>query len=114
MVDFITNGILWVLALYGLIEIIKIIARAVIKVDFKNNGIFAIIAVKNQEEKIEGFLRSFLFRIIYEKEEYLNDIYIVDLNSTDNTRKILEKLEREYNQLKIYDFQTCKQILEKK
>lgn len=114
MVDFIMNGILWVLALYGLIEIMKTIARAIIKVDFKNDGIFAIIAVKNQEEKIEGFMRSFLFRLIYGKEEYLKDIYIVDLNSTDNTKKILDKLEDEYTQIKVYDLQTCKQMLEKK
>jgi len=114
MVDFIINGIFWVLAIYGFIEIIKTVAVAITKVNFKNNGIYIIIAVKNQENKIEGFLRSFLFRMIYGKDEYINDIYITDMNSTDETKKIIEKLEPEYDQIKLYDWQTCKQMLEKR
>ena len=114
MVDFFVYGIFWVLALYGLIEIIKTIMLAVTKVKFKNNGIYIVIAVKNQEERIEGFLRSFLFRLIYGKEDYINEIYIADLNSTDGTRRIIEKLEPEYKQIKLYDWHTCKQKLEEK
>ena len=114
MIDFFVNGILWVLALYGLIEIIKTIIVSLTKVRIKNDGIFLIIAVKNQENRIEGFLRSFLFRLIYGKEEYINDIYIADLNSTDQTKKILEKFETECKHIKVYDWQTCKQVVEKK
>ena len=44
---------------------------------------------ENQESKIEGFMRSFLFRLIYGKEECIKDIYVTDLNSTDETSKIL-------------------------
>lgn len=113
MADFIITSIIWILALYGFIEILKTIIISFTKVDFRNDGIFLIIAVKNQEAKIEGFLRSFLFRLIYGKEEYIKDIYITDLNSTDGTSKILEKLEPEYKQIKVYDWQTCKQVIEK-
>ena len=114
MIDFVISGILWVLALYGLIEIIKVILRAFIKIDYKYDGIFVIIAVKNQETKIEGFMRSFLFRLIYGKEESISDIYLADLNSTDETLNILKKLESEYEQIKVCDWQACKKMLEKK
>ena len=113
MAEFIITSLVWILALYGLIEIGKTILISILKVKIENNGIYVIIAVKNQEEKIEGFLRSFLFRILYGKEEYIKDIYVTDLNSTDNTYKILENIEKDYKEIKIYDWQTCKQVIEK-
>lgn len=70
-----------------------------------------LIAVKNQEDTIECFLRTFLFRIIYGKEEIKN-IAIVDLNSKDNTRKILEKLKKEYGNFHLLNWKECKELLE--
>lgn len=113
MAEFIITSLVWVLALYGLIEIVKTILISMLKVKIDNNGIYIIIAVKNQEDKIEGFLRSFLFRVLYGKEEYIKDIYVTDLNSTDNTYKILENIEKDNKEIKIYDWQTCKQVIEK-
>lgn len=113
MADFFTTSAIWILAMYGLIEIVKTILISVIKPNFSDSGIYLIVAVKNQEDRIEGFLRSFLFRILYGKEEYIKDIYITDLNSTDGTHRILENIEKDYNGIKVYDWQTCKQIIEK-
>ena len=92
----------------------KLLPGGITDLPERDDGIFVIIAAKNQERKIEGFLRAFLFRWIYGKEEYIKDIYIVDLNSTDNTNQIIEKLKPEYQQIKICDWNTCKHILEKK
>ena len=89
MFEFIINGIFWVLALYGLIEIIKNIIYICTYTNLKSDGIYMIIAVKNQENKIEGFLRNFVFRLIYGKEEQVKNIIIADLNSNDDTNKIL-------------------------
>ena len=77
MSDFILNGILWVLALYGLFEIIKTIIYTYTYTSLKSDGIYVIIAAKNQEKRIEGFLRSILFRFLYGKEEYIKDIIVV-------------------------------------
>ena len=52
--EFILNTIFWTLALYGLFEIIKNIIYISTYTKFKSDGIYLIIAVKNQEEKIEG------------------------------------------------------------
>ena len=90
--EFILNTIFWTLALYGLFEIIKNIIYISTYTKFKSDGIYLIIAVKNQEEKIEGFLRSVIFKILYGKDEYLKNIIVADLKSTDKTKEIVKKL----------------------
>ena len=112
MGNFIFNTILWTLALYGLFEIIKTIINVITYTNLRSDGIYMIIAVKNQENKIEGFLRSFLFRIIYGKEEFIKDIIITDLDSNDETPIILNKLQKEYNELKVINWRECKEVIE--
>lgn len=112
MENFILNTVLWTLALYGLFEIIKTIINIYTYTNLKADGIYMIIAVKNQENKIEGFLRSFLFRVIYGKEEFIKDIIIADLDSNDGTPIILEKLQKEYEELKITNWRECEQVIE--
>lgn len=110
--EFILNGILWVLALYGLFELIKTIIYTYTYTNLKADGIYVIIAAKNQEKKIEGFLRSFLFRLLYGKEENIKDVIVVDLNSTDETKKIIEKLGHDYENIKISNWRDCKEIID--
>lgn len=112
MIFFVTT-LIWVLALYGAFEILKNIIYYFTKTKIKSNGIYLIIATKNQEENIEGFIRSILFRIIYGKEELLENIIITDLESTDNTREIEEKLSEEYEYIKILKWNDCKQLIDK-
>lgn len=103
--------IIWTLALYGLFEIIKNIIYICTYTKLNSKGIYLIIATKNQEENIECFLRNILFRIIYGKEE-VDNIFVVDLNSKDNTKNILEKLSNEYEQIKILNLKECKELME--
>lgn len=112
MVDFIANTILWTLALYGLFEIIKTIINIFTYTNLQSDGIYVIVAVKNQENKIEGFLRSFLFRIIYGKEESIKNIIVTDLDSSDKTISILNNLQKEYENLKVTNWRECKEVIE--
>ena len=112
MGNFIFNTLLWTLALYGLFEIIKEIINIFTYTNLKSDGIYMIIAVKNQENRIEGFLRSFLFRIIYGKEKFIKDIIITDLDSSDETPEILSRLNKEYSELKIANWKECKDVIE--
>lgn len=109
---FIVNSIVWILAIYGLIEIIKNIIYIFACTKFKSNGIYFIIAVKNQENKIEVFLRTIIFKLIYGKEDFLNNIIITDLDSKDDTLKIIDKLSKEYDILKNMSWKECKQLVE--
>ena len=112
MLEFITNTIFWTLAIYGLFEIIKNIIYIGTYTKFKSDGIYVIIAVKNQEEKIEGFMRSILFKILYGREEYLKNIIVADLNSSDNTKEIVRKLSKDYDILKVTSWKDCKEIMD--
>ena len=112
MIEFVLNTIFWTLAIYGLFEIIKNIIYISTYTRFKSDGIYVIIAVKNQEEKIEGFLRSILFKILYGREEYLKNIIVADLNSSDNTKDIVRKLSKDYDILKVTSWKDCKEIMD--
>lgn len=103
--------IIWTLALYGLFEIIKNIIYICTYTKLNSEGMYFIIAVKNQEEKIECFFRNLFFRIIYGKEE-INNILVVDLNSKDNTKKIIENLSKEYEQINLLSWKDCKELIE--
>ena len=112
MWDFILNGVFWILALYGLFEIIKNIIYICTYTNLKADGIYIIIATKNQENKIEGFLRTILFRIMYGKEDCVKDVIVADLGSTDDTVKILNKLSKDYNEIKVLNWKECKEVID--
>ena len=112
MIEFIMNTIFWTLALYGFFEIIKNIIYVSTYTKFKADGIYLIIAVKNQEEKIEGFLRSSMFKILYGREDYVKNIIVADLKSTDKTKEIAKKLSKEYDELEVINWKECKDLLD--
>ena len=112
MENFIINSLLWTFALYGLFELVRQIINIVTYTNMKADGIYIIIAVKNQEERIEGFLRSCLFKLLYGKEEYIKDIIVADLDSTDKTREIVNKMSLDYECVKITNWKECKEIID--
>lgn len=112
MGNFIINSILWIFAFYGFFELVKQVIYICTYTNMKADGIYIIIAVKNQEEKIEGFLRSVLFKILYGKEEEVKDIIVTDLNSTDRTKEILNKLSTDYEYVKNTNWKECKEIID--
>lgn len=96
MSSFLQNAILWTLALYGLFEIIKAWYCYTTYKRKEFDGVRFIIAAKNEEENIEGILRSIMFKILYGKEEILSKVILTDLNSNDRTKEILLKLAQDY------------------
>ena len=103
--------LVWTFALYGLFEIIKNILYICTYTHLNTKGIYLVLAVKNQEETIEYLLRNMVFRMLYGKEEIRN-MMVVDLNSKDNTKKIVEKLEKEYEQIHLISWKDCRELLE--
>lgn len=110
MLDYIINCIFWVCALYGFIEIIKNIIYIHSCNSIKTEGIHIIVAVKNQENKIEGFLRSLNFRILYGKEDSIENIIVLDLNSSDNTKQIIENISSDYSNIKIVNWKEFNEL----
>ena len=112
MLDFILHTAFWTLAIYGLIEIIKSIIYISTYTKCKSDGMFLIIATKNQEDKIECFLRSSLFKITYGKEDFIKNIIVADLNSKDKTMEIAKKLSADYGCIKVTNWKECKNIID--
>lgn len=112
MVDFILNLVLWTCAIYGLIEIVKNIYYICSTTNLKNDGIYLIIACKNQENSIEAYMRSVFFRLVYGKEEYIKNVLVTDLNSSDQTVDILKRLKEDYKCMKIISWKKCKEIMD--
>lgn len=110
--EFILNTIFWTLALYGFFEIVKNIIYITTYTKLKSDGIYVIIAVKNQEEKIEGFLRSIIFKILYGKEDWIKNIIVADLKSEDNTKEIAKKISCDYDCLNVITWKECKEIID--
>ena len=113
MSEFIINGVFWVLAIYGLIEIVKTVIFCITYTDLSAEGICVIVAVKNEEEKIEGFIRSFLSKILYQKERVSTNIILAGLDSEDKTEEILLKLKQEYKNITFTNWEECKKIIDK-
>ena len=113
MREFILNVVLWSLALYGLIEIIKVLIYTFTYSSIQTENVCFMIAVKNAEQQIEGIVRIILFRILNDKEEYVKNIIIADLNSTDDTKSVLEKLQKEYKNIEVMEWEDCKKKVEK-
>lgn len=112
MLNFILNALVYVLAIYGLIEIIKNIMYVMEYTNLSEDGIYIIIASKNQEKKIEGILRSVLFKIMYGKEEEIKKVILVDLDSKDNTLKKLKKFKKENEYVTVSTWKECKEIID--
>lgn len=112
MENFILTSIIWTLALYGLFEIVKNIIYICSVTKLKSDGIYMVIAVKNQANKIEGFIRSIVFRLLYGKEDCVKNIIVADLDSQDETKQILNRMQKEYDILKVIDWKDCKEMIE--
>ena len=68
----------------------------------KEIPLYIIIVSKNNENCIEGIIRSFISNIKkHYKKGSLQKIVVIDHSSTDNTLNIINSLAREYDFIKI-------------
>ncbi len=112
ILDIILDALVYILAIYGLIEIIKTIYYIMKFTNLNEDGIYIIIGVKNQEKNIEGIVRSILFKIMYGKEEKIKKVILADLDSTDKTARKLKKLKKENDFLEATNWKKCKEIMD--
>lgn len=110
MLDFILTSILWILALYGLFEIIKTIIhiRKYPKISF--TGTSFVITVHNQENNIEYFLRLLIYQMLYYNLS-IPEVIVVDLDSTDNTLDILHAFAKDFNFITVLSLEEYTSLL---
>lgn len=98
MLEFVCYSLVWIFAIYGFIEVLKVIAYTFVKPPVKPNGeLHIIIGVKNCENNIESFIRTFFSKILNYNNAECKNIIVVDMNSTDNSKNILKKLNEDYS-----------------
>jgi len=112
MLEFFINTFIWTFAFYGLFEFLKNIVYLCTYTKCKLDGINVIVTVKNQEDKIEGFLRSLVFKILYGKEDSIKKIIVADLKSDDKTKEIVQKLSIDNEMIKVLSWKECKDIID--
>ena len=112
MFQFVINTIFWTFAFYGFFEFVKNIVYLCTYTKCKLDGINVIVTVKNQEDKIEGFLRSLVFKILYGKEDSIKNIIVADLKSDDKTKEIVQKLSIDNEMIKVLSWKECKDVID--
>ncbi len=92
-----------ILLVFSFLGIYYLVREIYYKITFKDlivdDNIRLVIYTKDAENNIEIFVRKFLSE--YYDYKIFNRIKIIDLNSEDNTYKILEMLEKEYDYINI-------------
>ncbi len=102
MLDIIIGFFTYLFAVYGIISFIAGIADLIYCKKVKRKNIKLVLIVKNQEDTIEGVVRSL----------YINDypgrimsdrgLTVIDMGSQDSTSEVLDRLKREYGSLEVY------------
>jgi len=93
------KSVVTVLVIYALINIFqKLMTTIFLPEPYKNENIFIVIKVKNQEKNIEGIVRSIIWKNLSLKQGgHIPNILIVDTGSDDETRLIAQKLSEDYS-----------------
>ena len=80
----------------------------------RNDDVYIIITVKNQQETIEGIIRSVVWKSLNNSNGgIVPNILVVDMGSTDETLNILKRLNIEYNFIEVTDSKNYAKMLEK-
>ena len=107
MLEIFIYGIIWCFAIYGLLVMIQEITRNTTYKKIEEN-IKLIMTVKNVEDGIENYIRE-----IPLGRNFYNNLVIIDLDSDDDTLKILKELEKENINMKVLSKIEGKSYLEK-
>ena len=112
MVDFILDALVYVLAIYGFIEIVKKIIYIMEFTNLNEDGIYIIIGVKNQEDNVDSVVRSVLFKVMYGKEDVVKKVILADLDSTDKTMIKLKSFRKENEFVQVASWKECKDVID--
>lgn len=68
--------------------------------------------LKIKKKELIGILRSILFKIMYGKEDVIKKVIVTDLDSKDNTLKVLKKFKKENKDIAVSKWKDCKEIID--
>lgn len=93
------SAIICIFAVYGVMQLcFRFAAGLRPPGEVRVGDVYTVMTVRNQEETIEGMIRSAAWKsVLRQGGRTINDIVVLDLGSEDETRDILQRLEREYD-----------------
>lgn len=105
MFDFLIQLVLWILCIYGLFSMIQDCVNEKTYKKLEENIKF-VMTVKNVENGIEEYIRELTYG-----RNFYNNLVVIDMDSEDDTKEILQKLEREKFNMKVLDKQEGEKYL---
>lgn len=104
--EFIVYLLVWIFCIYGILSLIQDNMRIKSYRAIQEN-IKIILTVKDVEDGIENYIRELSFG-----KNFFNNLVVIDMESRDDTIKILKELEDENFNLKILEKDDGKIYLE--
>jgi len=102
VIEVISEIITYLLAVYGAFAlIISIINSIHIGSMNENSGMKLVLIQRNQEETIEGVVRSILAKDLINMITPGENLTVLDMGSTDETIEVLTKLENDYECIEV-------------
>lgn len=105
---FMSAVIMIVLSFFAVYGMLQMIAKTCFKARREKSGAFFIhrvVGVLNSQETVEGMIRSLAW------EDIREEVIAVDMGSEDDTLKILERLEKEYDFLHVMSIEEYREYL---
>ena len=94
----------WFFAVLGIIHFFRYLFYFAIEIFSPGQRSVVVVKVKNQQENIEHIIRKIVWDSLnVNNEAGVPDILVVDMGSTDDTCKILQKLKDEYDFIAVTD-----------
>ena len=98
------NALFWFFAVVGAISIAENIISWILNRGKKKNDMCVVLTVKNQQDTVEGLLRSIVWQNLHsDNGGNVPQIVVIDLGSNDDTPKILKRIAADYKFVHITD-----------
>jgi hypothetical protein len=92
----------YLMAAYGIFCLaVSLVSRLYCRVGLPDERMKLFLMVKNTENMIEGVVRSIFLNNLLKNTIPAQRLYIIDMGSSDDTRKILSRLEKEYDSISV-------------
>ena len=105
------NVFVYILALYGAVYLIIGYADSIRKkLKNESKGVKFLLLIKDQEDCIEGIIRSISIENFFTDVISQDRFTVLDMGSSDDTLKILEKLKGDYQYLNVLSLDKKEEI----
>jgi len=94
----------WFFAAVGAISVAENIVNWIVRRGKKSGDMYVVLTVKNQQDTVEGLLRSLVWQNLHrDNGGSIPQIVVIDLGSVDDTPNILKRIADDYKFVHITD-----------